>query len=67
MGASVAERVVVAPHVGLQLPKDPGARQEEIEKYVTASVEMLAEELSRGFSANFVKLSGGAGVAIHGD
>ena len=66
MGASVAESVVVAPHVGLQLPKDPGARQEEIEKYVTASVEMLAEGLRRGFSANFVKVSGGAGAAIHG-
>jgi len=66
VGASVAESVIVAPHVGLPLPKDPGARQEEIKKYVTASVEMPAEELSRGFSANFVKLSGGAGAAIHG-
>jgi len=51
----------------LPLPKDRGARLDEREKYVTASVEMLAEGLSRGFSANFVKVSGGAGAAIHGD
>jgi len=60
VGASVAERVVVVPHVGLQLPKDPGARQEEIEKYVTASVEMLAEGL-RQVSDGRV---GGAGLPL---
>jgi len=48
------------PHVGLQLPKDPGARQEEIEKYVTASVEMLAEGL-RQVSDGRV---GGAGLPL---
>ena len=42
--------------VGLQLPRDPVERQEELEKHVTASVEMLAEELSRGFSERFLKL-----------
>ncbi len=49
-------QVIVAPHVGLHLPKDPADRQEELEKYVTASVEMLAGELSKGFSTNFLKL-----------
>jgi len=52
----VDTQVIVAPHVGLHLPKDPADRQEELEKYVTASVEMLAGELSQGFSANFIKL-----------
>src|SRR3954467_3045776 len=42
--------------VGLQLPRDPAERQEGLEKHVTASVEMLAEELSRGFSERFLKL-----------
>lgn len=49
-------QVIVAPHVGLQLPKDQAERQGEIDKYVTASVEMLAGELSQGVSSNFVKL-----------
>jgi len=54
--ASVTESIAVAPYPPIQLPKDPAERQEELEKYVTASVEMLAGELSQGFSANFVKL-----------
>ena len=56
METQAQESVVVAPHAGLQLPKDPTDRQEEIEKYVAASIDMLAEELSKGFSDNFVKL-----------
>jgi len=53
---SLTERITVAPHTPLQLPHDPTERQEELEKYVTASVELLASELSQGFSDNFIKL-----------
>lgn len=42
--------------VGLQLPKDPKERQEEVERHVAASIDLLASELSQGFSENFIKL-----------
>jgi hypothetical protein len=56
VGTFAEERVQVAPNVGLQLPKDPEQRREEIDQHVVASVEMLAEELSKGHSSNFKKL-----------
>ena len=41
---------------GIILAKDPTARQEEVEKYTEATVQVLAEELSRGFSDSYRKL-----------
>jgi hypothetical protein len=45
-----------AQSVGLVLPSEPKERQEEVEKYVAASIQMLADDLSKGASENMVKL-----------
>src|SRR5690348_11902143 len=42
--------------VGIALPKDPKEREQEIERHAAASIELLAGELSQGFSENFLKL-----------
>ncbi len=45
-----------AESVGIVLPTDARERQEEVEKYVAASVQMLADDLSKGASENMLKL-----------
>lgn len=45
-----------AEGVGIVLVKDPKEREVEVERYTEAALAVLAEELSRGFSANYLKL-----------
>ncbi len=46
----------VTERVGIVLPTDARERQEEVERYVAASVQMLADDLSKGASENMRKL-----------
>jgi len=45
-----------AESIGIVLPRDSRGRQEEVERYVAASVQMLADDLSKGASENMLKL-----------
>jgi len=51
-----AERVTIGSYTTFPVPKEPKAREEHFELLAATAIDMLAAELSKGYSEGFLKL-----------
>ncbi len=56
METQTAERVTIGSYTTFPVPKEPKAREEHFELLAATAIDMLAAELSKGYSEGFLKL-----------